>query len=427
LPADERTYGSLIAEYAGVRLEWAHALVAGAAGDADRFSDATRYETDSERSVADIARVGMLASLEHRPRALANSPWMVAARDWVTGLHWKCVEEPSVLGATPAPTDSPEDGPMARHNAGCLAQKLFMSGDYAALDRLFERSNNSLADLPDGGSTLDGVVRGMSILLTYRPYDVAEVLGRTADWQRRVPKSIYPQLIQILMFDCWAWDARGRGTADSVSPQAWFLFAQRTEMAAMGLREIVERANTNPIWYQLSLDVGLSREQPRDELVSIFHRGIVEAPDYGPLYSRMLRILMPRWGGSYEKIRSLVHEMSTRPNEFRDFPRYTRLFWSYSSLEDDDVPLFDGSLAVWSTMREGFAELQHRYPRSDFILNAYAKFACMAHDAATYADLRPKLRDHISSLAWSRKVPLKLCDERFPVAAAEEDRRGRRG
>jgi membrane associated rhomboid family serine protease len=94
------------------------------------------------------------------------------------------------------------------------------------------------------------------------------------------------------------------------------------------------------------------------------------------------------------------------------------MYWSYSSLEDDKVALFNRPLAVWSTMREGFEELQRKYPQSDFILNAYAKFACMADDGASYADVRPKLRDRLSSVAWSEKVSLKYCDEQFPAAAA---------
>jgi hypothetical protein len=86
-----------------------------------------------------------------------------------------------------------------------------------------------------------------------------------------------------------------------------------------------------------------------------------------------------------------------RPNRERDFAKYARLYWSYSSLEDDEINLFGGPLAVWSTMREGFMELQRQYPQSDFILNAYAKFACMADDAVSYGEVRPKLRDRPSS------------------------------
>jgi membrane associated rhomboid family serine protease len=167
VPADERQYASLAAEYSRLRLQWANAVVDGARGNQERFSDAAQYEKDSDRVVAQSERVTLLASLDHRPRALANSPWIVAARNWFTGQRWQCVELPPPFGRSPSRGDSLTDGPAARQAAGCKAQKLFMSGDYLALDHLLEQSADSLADLPDGGSSMDGVVRGLSILLDY--------------------------------------------------------------------------------------------------------------------------------------------------------------------------------------------------------------------------------------------------------------------
>jgi membrane associated rhomboid family serine protease len=418
LPADERRYGALVAEYSRLRLEWARAVVDAAQASESRASDVTQYEKDSNLAVARSERVVLLASLDHRPRALANSPWVIAATNWLTGRSLKCVEAPPAMAKIPAAEDPRADGPTARRAAGCRAQKLLMSGDYLTLDHWMQRSAASLGDLPDGGSTLDGIVRGFSDLFDYQPLDVVQTLGRTADWRRRVPDSVYPELIQSLIFRSWAWAGRGHGYANSISPQAWAMFAQRTEMAAMGLSEVVERANTNPLWYQLSLDVGLDQSKTVDELRSIFNRGVVEQRDYWPLYTRMLRILMPRWLGSQDDISRFIREVSVRPNGERDFAKYARLYWSYSSLENDDATLFGGPLAVWSTMREGFMELLREHPNSDFILNAYAKFACMADDAVSYGAVRPKLRDRLSSVAWSDKVSLKDCDERFPAAAA---------
>jgi membrane associated rhomboid family serine protease len=420
LPADEQQYGSLAVEYARLRLAWARALVDLAAGNSDRAADVAQFEKDSTLVAARAARLTLLASLEHRPRALVNNPWITAVTGWFTARHWKCVEPPAYLGEPPpSPTDSPTDGPAVRHAAGCRAQMLFMSADYATLDHWMAQAVTSIGDLPDGSSTFEGIVGGLIDLFNYGSLEMPQAMGRTTDWQRRVPNSIYPPLLQSLVFDSWAWAVRGHGTANTISPEVWSIFEQRVEMSAMGLREIVARANTNPLWYQLSLNVGLDQSQPLEDLRSIFKRGITEEPDYFPLYRSMLRILMPRWHGSYEDVHRFIAETSASPMFVgqKDYARYARLYWAYSSLEYDEAPLFDGPLAVWSTMKEGLEDLRKQHPASDLILNASAKFACMANDAASYREARPRLKGRLASHAWSQKVSLKLCDERFPDTA----------
>jgi membrane associated rhomboid family serine protease len=420
LPADEAPFAAVVADYARARYEWARAVVdATKGGNPSRRSDATRLENESNLDVARTERVALLASLDHRPRALANSRWVVAVRNWFTVGRWKCVESPAVVRKPRGPNDSKTDGPAARQAAGCRAQELFMSGEYESPDQWMRYSGASLGDLPDGGSTLDGIFSGLSNLFNEGNLDVVQSLGRAADWRRRVPHSTYPDLVQSLVFRAWAWEARGHGGANSVSPQAWAIFTLRTEMAAMGLREIAEPAKSNPIWYQLSLDVGLDQSKTADELQGVFARGSAAEAQYWPLYTRMLRILMPRWLGSQEDIHRFIKETATFPGGYAtDHAKYAKLYWSYSSLEDDDVNLFAGPLASWSNMKEGFMELQRRYPQSDFILNAYAKFACMADDALSYAEVRPKLNTRPSSAAWSDKLSLQTCDLRFPAAAA---------
>ena len=73
-----------------------------------------------------------------------------------------------------------------------------------------------LGDLLDGGSTLTGIVGGLDDYVQFGGFDVQQLLGRTADWRRAVPKSVYPDLIEALIFENWAWGARGFGGANEV-------------------------------------------------------------------------------------------------------------------------------------------------------------------------------------------------------------------
>jgi len=52
------------------------------------------------------------------------------------------------------------------------------------------------------------------------------------------------------------------------------------------------------------------------------------------------------------------------------------------------------------------------YPKSDYVLNAFAKFACMANDGKKFHELRPQLKGRYSTPAWSDAVSLESCDGR---------------
>jgi hypothetical protein len=92
---------------------------------------------------------------------------------------------------------------------------------------------------------------------------------------------------------------------------------------------------------------------------------------------------------------------------------YAQLYWSYDSLEQDDIKLFDDSGAIWPIMKTGFAKLREQHPHSDHILNAAARFACIADDGDAYRALRPLLENHISATIWSEKISLESCDRQL--------------
>jgi hypothetical protein len=306
LAPDELEYGKLIAEYARARLAAMQAALAVNFGERERAADLQKEERETLLLAARAQRLYLLAGVDHPLRGWGRSAGIVALGNRLSGRHWQCTLPPPVLRKLPSPKDSPTDGPAARQAAGCRAQRLFVEQDYVALDKWLETSEAGLGDLPDGSSTFDGIVRGMDDLFSYQTAYPTEILRQTLVWQHRVPKSTYPKFMQIFIFNAWAWQARGSGSAQSVSQQAWALFAQRTEMAAEGLRELElnSAAKGNPLRYALALDVGLDESKSRNELYDILRRGVIAHPEYGPLYIKMLRILSPRLLGNRAEIRT---------------------------------------------------------------------------------------------------------------------------
>jgi uncharacterized protein DUF4034 len=396
-----------------LRQQWARALIAAAKDPSTQDNDAiAKLSNDVEHNLARIERLGLLARVAHRQGSLANTSLSNSVSSLLHSKKSACVESPTAYRHRRGPHELASDGPELLHAAACRAQSLFLAGRYRELDGFINTAGKSIGDLPDGESTLAGIFAGLGNLFEYGSLDILTLLGRTSDWRHAVPRSINPVLAESDIFEESAWKVRGHGAGNSVSSQAWQVFAYRAEMAAASLDEIQERAKTNPVWYSQAINIGLDQSRTTAQLREIFDRGVAAAPGYAPLYHSMLRVLMPRWQGSQEEVASFIETVTDEPIE-PDFILYARLYWIYSEMEDDEARIFDGKMAHWYIVETGFDRMVERYPKSDYILNAYAKFACMANDGAKFLELRPRLKGRYSTVAWSDAVSLKSCDSRF--------------
>jgi hypothetical protein len=410
-PADEKEYAATVADFTEIRLKWARAIVQATKNrDQKALSESTQLMRQTDLVQARLERLEMRSSMDHRQRALADSALAVRARS-IFSRRPECVQPSPSFGPIVAPSDAATDGPALRRDAGCRAQRLFLAGDFSALDALMTHAVGTLGDLPDGSSTLDGVVDGLDTLVYFGHFDLPTLLTRTANWRRAVSGSVQPDLIESMIFRNWAWAARGHGAADEVSQQSWLLFSHRIEMAAAGLRELTQRAADQPLWYQLSLNVGLDQSEDAETLRAVFDKGGDRFSAYRPLSRAMLRILMPRWGGSYEQVDGFINAVSRE-----DLEKYARLYWIYASLEHDDINVFHDASALWGAVKAGFELMEQRHPTSDVVVNGFARFACLADDAAQYRQLRPRLTQHYSATAWSAHVTREFCDQKFGMA-----------
>lgn len=422
LPADQKDYAALVADFTQLRLQWAQTIVQATRNqDQQALAQSTELLKQTELAQARLERVELRDNMSHHQRALADSPLVVRLRA-LFARRPTCVQWPLAYGPRVAAADAPGDGPAVRDQAGCRAQQMFIAGDYATLDAWMSRAARSLGDLPDGSSTLSGIAAGLSALMSYGGLDLRALLGRTADWRRVVPGSVQAELIESIVFRSWAWGARGNGSANEVTQQSWILFAHRSEMAAAGLRDIRGAAD-NPLWYQLSIEVGLDQGRDADALQTIFRRGAAAFPNYWPLYRSMLRALMPRWGGSYLKVDNFIDDVSYGLGDFPpgvdpklDEETYAELYWIYSSLEYDSINIFQDAFATWPHMKAGLTLMLQHHPASDAVVNGFARFACIAGDAEQYKQLRSRLARHYSATSWSTKVTLESCDRKFIVA-----------
>jgi membrane associated rhomboid family serine protease len=421
LPPAQRETGRLLREYVHLRLAWALAVVdAASSNSSESGQKALQLSKQVNLVSARLMRLALLEGAARRAPGLVNSPVAVRLRTMFSSHDYRCATGPPLYSLPIGPHDLKTDYPIVAGRIACAAQRAFERREFAALDAMFS-GNNVIGDLPAGGSTYAAAVSGLDDLIDYGSLQVGDLLRLAADWRYARPDSPLPGLLEAMIFEDWAWSARGHGYANSVSAQTWLVFAARTEMAAESLREAASQGRSTPLWYWLSISVGLDQGLTLDRLRALFDQGSARFPAYLPLYRAMLRVLMPRWGGSYRKVDEFISGIYEKTWPSEGTRMYTQLYWMYGLLEGDDVNIFTDAQADWSFMNPGFKQLLASYPHSDYVLNAYADFACRARDKATYETLRAQLDTRFSASAWTRKFTLKACDSSFglPASAAQ--------
>jgi membrane associated rhomboid family serine protease len=413
-----REFALLVADFVNLRFQWVSALIDATKNrNVSRAAEAVELMTRTNAASARIERFGIRARMDHRPRALAASTLVMKVRRLISGKRWHCVSAPLYYGLPLADSDDKTDGPAVRQALECQAQELFLGGDFEHLESLMNRYAETLEDLPDGSSRIEGLIAGLENLFSFGGLTTDEVFGGTADWRRTVKGSVLAELVEAMAFVDWAYAARGTGSADTISSRNMALYAYRAEMAAAALSALKDRAAMYPLWYTLSMDVVVDqakdKEKAKEQLRSLFDQGVKIAPKYRALYGRMLRILMPRWFGSYEEADQFINAIYAQTAATRGYERYAELYSMYARREGDDLDLFRDTPAFWSGMRAGYLGLVKRYPKSDAVLNSFANFACRAGDKTEYKRLRSVIDKRISATSWTTKYSLSACDEQL--------------
>lgn len=399
-----------VANFAALRLGWAQAIVAALRDtDPQHVQTALDFAQRTNLEQAAIDRLKLRDEAERLPTPLSESAVAIWIKSRAPMLQRKCVDAPAGVRRPPSPTDAFDDGPAQRHAMGCLAQQLFMAGDYATLDATMKRYARNPSDLPDGGSRFEGMWDGLDDLLAYGAIPVEDAMRRTVQWRRSVKGSGEPDVAEALMFRIWAYTARGYGYASSVNPQAFQLYLSRSAMAAAALQDAKPAAGNDPMWYALSLGVDRDQSVSLDKQRALFDRGVEKFPGYLPLYRQMLTSLMPRWGGSTDAVDRFIRDVATKNGQM-DIVTYTRLYMIYGDLEGEDFNVFVSSNADPIVLRQGMKALIRRYPGSDYIVNSVARFACINNDPPAYRAVRQRLQGHESASAWPHKLSVARCD-----------------
>ncbi len=305
------------------------------------------------------------------------------------------------------------DGPVGADVAGFAVQEAFGHSEWAELDSLLARYCDSREPrLDDGRWKLSGV--NLSLVKFFDAYGTWEMMFRKIDeWRRERPDTTSADLVESILWYSWAWSARGDGYAKDVTPEGWQLFRERLQEAAAVLKRSRETAGACPLYYEVWLIVLLGLDASDAEIRDAFEAGVKRFPDYTPLYLKRTLALLPWWGGSYEEVDAFINEAVERNLGGEGEALYARIWLWVANDQSTEFNLFRDTPADWSRMRKGFELLVERYPRSGFLANSFAAYACRADDKNTYKAVRERFTPPYYLPAWPSNLSVEICDLRM--------------
>jgi hypothetical protein len=310
-----------------------------------------------------------------------------------------------------APTEA--DGPGALYNLGATIYFSVQNGKFEETRNIISEALATKKRLTDGqwvvARLFDGYAEWLS---TEKQWD--EQLSMLQKWQAVDPKGPELALVEARYWLSYAWYARGGGFAGTVPERAWALMRERAAKARAVLDESKPYASGNPVWYSLMIAIANLESRPRTELVAIFNEGVDKEPLFEASYVALANAMVPKWGGQLADYHVFVKASVARTKADEGDTMYARLYWVLAGSEANRP--FKELGIRWPDMKAGFDDLMTRHPDSQWNLQNYARFACLADDGKTFNSLKTRFdRRKLASMPniWRGAYTLDYCTEIF--------------
>lgn len=228
--------------------------------------------------------------------------------------------------------------------------------------------------------------------------------AQVAKWLAANPSSRTAAIFKGKILLNRAWNARGSDAAIAVTPEQWKALRLYARRAGDHLLAVKPHASSNPEWYVAMLNVALALGPREIDAFALSEEALAAHPRYLGIHWQIIRMNLPRWGGTRETIGYWTDRIGTVSDSDAN---YARAFW----ILDDDAPedsIFHRYDADWERMRSGFEEMVELYPTA-WNLNGFARFACLAQDKKTTAHLLDRIGTDTDVDAWKFSQVLDYC------------------
>jgi hypothetical protein len=181
-------------------------------------------------------------------------------------------------------------------------------------------------------------------------------------YQQAMPNGSRPLIFKAHFEIKWAWEARGTGWANTVTPEGWKLMNERIAAARTHLEEAWKRDPSQAAAVAEEMVTVCMAQSDRQGLEQWFRRGIEANPDDFQLCHNKLYAIMPRWLGSHEEMLAFGRECAATENVYAGIPNILVNAHNWVAAEMPNPDQYLQQPAVWEDTRKVYDNLILLYP-----------------------------------------------------------------
>ncbi|MRR07565.1 MAG: DUF4034 domain-containing protein [Deltaproteobacteria bacterium] len=307
------------------------------------------------------------------------------------------------------------DGPVIREKLQRDVQALLYTKRFAELETLAGRLRAAKERFPEGHWKLMYFYWAFKKPLGNRPNKWDRHFKVLEQWRQAFPQSVTARIATAEAWLSYGWEARGEGYASSVSDQGWELLKERVAKAYALVKDAPVKGEPDcPGRYDLLLTIGKVEGWPPERYIGTFQAAVRCEPEYIQFYASTMDYLSPKWQGDEESWIAFIEQADTIAGKPESRELYARLM---VGMWRDTWTSYDDLRVSWTKMKKGYRDMERRFPGSQYNLNNFAKFACVAGDAEVGRELFQKIGDAPYFDVWDRKgLDFEQCRKKFGVS-----------
>jgi hypothetical protein len=289
----------------------------------------------------------------------------------------------------------------------------FRTRNFKCLEQVFAELETAGATFVDGQSKLPAFLGGVREAVDAASgMTSAEIEDLMRDWLGLFPESILAQVSWVRMLNAAAWNARGEGFANTVTPNGARTFSRLNQEALARVDALAPRARDHLLGRYVTLRAIRESGIPRESLAKLSLEALRLFPNELGLPTYHAERLLPKWGGTTKDFEQFARQAREVVGEGQGDRLYASIYTQIAGLRslhnfpEAQLDVVErGLVKLAETLdREHIVMLQDfgcRFQRESAVLHARRLWPKYAQQPRTYAsanELDAVCREWLSSL-----------------------------